>query len=125
MVKIVKSVRINENINKIINYLGIDFSNLVNNYLNKSFLTMDGLNHQINYYESILEKLNKQKESLITNKKYMSEDEKNYLIETGEVIKINKKYLKPRIKAIYNLFGRVIENEEELNKLIELAKKQK
>lgn len=123
MGKIGKSVRIDEETNKIIEHIGIDFSTCVNNYLNNSFLTVEGLDKQISYYENILKKLNKEKEKLISDKNYMGEEERNYLIETGEVIKLNRKYLKPRIKAIYSLFGKVIETEEELNKLIEIAKK--
>lgn len=122
---IAKTVKTDKDVEKTMNSLDIPFSTYANNLLKRIFKSVKGIDEQIEYHEDILKKLNKRREQILKERRKMNATERKYLIETGEIIKLGKKYIKPRIKAIYNLFGKVIESDEELFELIKCANEKK
>lgn len=117
----IKSAKIDEDIVTLISELGINFSGETNNYFKNKLCTIKGLDKEIDELEKRLIKLKDRREKIWNNKIKMTIEEKKYLIETGEAVSQDIKVLKPRIRAIYNKFGKIIESKEELFKLVEIA----
>lgn len=118
----IKSAKIKKDIINTIDFLNINFSGTVNKLLIQKFKTIKGLSDEIKEHQTMTERLKKEYKKLYDSKRNMSKEEKKYFIETERFIK-DKKFIKPRIQAIYNLFGKIVESEEELKDLIKVAKK--
>lgn len=119
----IKSVRIDEDIGKLIKDLGLDFSSEVRQFLNKKYKTLRGLDRQIKELKELLSKLELERTNMYIEKRKMTYEEKLFLIETGDLIKRNKSFIVPRMKVLYEKFGKLVESEEEFLELIDYAKR--